>query len=248
MNRSTRSDQNHQLRKLIDKAENIVFLGGAGVSTESNIPDFRSESGLYATKKKYGVSPETILSHTYFMNHMDRFFDFYRESIIHKEAKPNEAHRALARLEDSGKLKALITQNIDGLHQQAGSIRVLELHGSIHRNACMNCGASYTLDSITASEGIPLCVDCDYPIKPEVTLYEEGLNERVLSESIEAVREADLMIVGGTSLKVNPAAGLIRYFSGSALVIINREETPYDHMADLIIRDTIGAVLGGVVD
>lgn len=230
-----------KLKAMIEDASNIVFFGGAGVSTESGIPDFRSQDGLYA--QKYAYPPETMLSHSFFMNHTKAFFDFYRDKMLYLDAKPNKAHLALAGLEEAGKLKAIITQNIDGLHQMAGSQRVLELHGSVHRNYCMDCRKFYAIEVITESQGVPGC-SCGGIIKPDVVLYEEGLDAHTLEEAVSYIAKADVLLVGGTSLKVYPAAGLIRYYTGNKLVLINKSETPYDHEADLVIHDSIGAVLG----
>ncbi len=230
-----------KLKAMIEDASNIVFFGGAGVSTESGIPDFRSQDGLYA--QKYAYPPETMLSHSFFMNHTKAFFDFYRDKMLYLDAKPNKAHLALAGLEEAGKLKAIITQNIDGLHQMAGSQRVLELHGSVHRNYCMDCRKFYGIEAITESQGVPGC-SCGGIIKPDVVLYEEGLDAHTLEEAVSYIAKADVLLVGGTSLKVYPAAGLIRYYTGNKLVLINKSETPYDHEADLVIHDSIGAVLG----
>jgi NAD-dependent deacetylase len=232
-----------KLKSIIANSSNIVFFGGAGVSTESNIPDFRSESGIYQTKSKYGYSPEYMLSHSYFMDHTDEFYDFYRSQMIYKEAKPNPAHIALARLEEEGKLKAVITQNIDGLHQLAGSRNVLELHGSVQRNYCMKCNKGFNLDYMLNACNTPKCDVCSGIVKPDVVLYEEMLNDKILSEAVGAISKADVMIVGGTSLAVYPAAGLIEYYNGDKLVLINLSATPYDNRADLIIRESIGKVL-----
>lgn len=241
-------DKIEELKKIIKDSSNIVFFGGAGVSTESNIPDFRSESGLYKTKNNYSYPPEVMLSHSFFRNHPEDFFEFYRKKMIFKEAKPNAAHYALAELEKMGKLKAIITQNIDGLHQMAGSQNVLELHGSVHRNYCLSCGKHYGLDYILNTESsIPKCDSCGGIVRPDVVLYEEGLDNEVLDKSVRCIRAADVLIVGGTSLVVYPAAGLIRYFSGSKLVLINRDKTSYDKDADLVINDSIGKVLKGVI-
>ncbi len=229
-----------RLKVLTDKSERIVFFGGAGVSTESGIPDFRSVDGLYHQKYKY--PPEWILSHGFFMEYTKEFYDFYRDKMIVSDVQPNKAHYKLAELERRGKLTAVITQNIDGLHQLAGSKKVLELHGSIHRNYCMSCSKSYPLEYIASSQGIPTCV-CGGTIKPDVVLYEEGLDSGVISESITQIRNADLLIIGGTSLAVYPAAGLIDYFSGEDIVLINRDATQRDRIATLIIRDRIGEVL-----
>lgn len=232
-----------QLKEWIQESQYIVFFGGAGVSTESKIPDFRSEDGLYRQKYKY--PPETIISHSFYMKNTEEFYRFYKDRMIYKEAVPNDAHRTLAKLEQEGKVKAVITQNIDGLHQMAGSREVLELHGSVHRNYCTRCGQFYDLDYITNSEGVPRCT-CGGTVKPDVVLYEEGLDDTVLRRSIENISKADLLIVGGTSLAVYPAAGLIDYYRGKKLVLINRSATPRDSQADLIINDSIGQVLGAV--
>ncbi len=232
-----------QLKEWIQESQYIVFFGGAGVSTESKIPDFRSEDGLYHQKYKY--PPETIISYSFYMKNTEEFYRFYKDRMIYKEAVPNDAHRALAKLEQEGKVKAVITQNIDGLHQMAGSREVLELHGSVHRNYCTRCGQFYDLDYITNSEGVPRCT-CGGTVKPDVVLYEEGLDDTVLRRSIEHISKADLLIVGGTSLSVYPAAGLIDYYRGKKLVLINRSATPRDSQADLIINDSIGQVLGAV--
>ena len=231
------------LKKWLDESSNIVFFGGAGVSTESHIPDFRSTDGLY--NQQYDYPPETILSHTFYLRKTEEFYRFYRNKMLFPEVKPNRAHLALARLEQEGKVRAVITQNIDGLHQAAGSREVLELHGSVHRNYCTRCGQFYDLDYITNSEGVPRCT-CGGTVKPDVVLYEEGLDDTVLRRSIENISKADLLIVGGTSLAVYPAAGLIDYYRGKKLVLINRSATPRDSQADLIINDSIGQVLGAV--
>lgn len=233
-----------ELQKLIDTHNNIVFFGGAGVSTESGIPDFRSVDGLY--HQKYDVPPETILSHSYFLRYPEQFFKFYRDKMLPVGAKPNAAHKKLAELEAAGKLKAVVTQNIDGLHQAAGSKVVYELHGSTHRNYCMKCGAGYDAAYIRKSSGIPKCEKCGGMIKPDVVLYEESLNEKVLDGAIRAIAVADLLIVGGTSLAVYPAAGLLQYFQGDALVLINKGATPMDSNADLLIQQPIGQVLGSI--
>lgn len=233
-----------ELQKLIDTHNNIVFFGGAGVSTESGIPDFRSVDGLY--HQKYDVPPETILSHSYFLRYPEQFFKFYRDKMLPVGAKPNAAHKKLAELEAAGKLKAVVTQNIDGLHQAAGSKVVYELHGSTHRNYCMKCGAGYDAAYIRKNSGIPKCEKCGGMIKPDVVLYEESLNEKVLDGAIRAIAAADLLIVGGTSLAVYPAAGLLQYFQGDALVLINKGATPMDSNADLLIQQPIGQVLGSI--
>ena len=227
------------LKTWIEASDNIVFFGGAGVSTESGIPDFRSVDGLYHQQFEY--PPETILSHTFFYQHPDYFYRFYRQKMLPLEAQPNAAHKKLAELEQAGKLRTVITQNIDGLHQKAGSRNVLELHGSIWRNYCTRCGKFYPPEFIRDCAGVPRC-DCGGVVKPDVVLYEEGLSEDVLHRAVHAISEADVLIVGGTSLTVYPAAGLIRYYRGSKLVLINRDETPYDTAADLVLRDPIGQV------
>ena len=234
-----------QLKEWIDGSDNIVFFGGAGVSTESGIPDFRSVDGLYNQQYKY--PPETIISHSFYMRNPEEFYRFYKDRMIFKPARPNEAHKALARLEAGGKLKAVITQNIDGLHQMAGSSQVLELHGSVHRNYCTRCGQFYDLDYVIKSDGVPKC-SCGGVIKPDVVLYEEGLDNRTLQKAVDYIRNADMLIIGGTSLVVYPAAGLIDYYRGSKLVLINKEATSRDSQADLALNDSIGQVLGTVVD
>ncbi len=235
-----------RLKKIIDESSNIVFFGGAGVSTESGVPDFRSESGLYHAKQKYGHSPETMLSHTFYVNHPEAFYQYYKENLIHPEARPNAAHRALANLEEMGKLLAVITQNIDGLHQKAGSRTVYEVHGSVLRNYCESChkfyDVNYIMDESHCKDGVPYCT-CGGRIKPDVVLYEEALDQRVLGAAVDAIERADCMIVGGTSLVVYPAAGLINYFHGKHLVLINKSATPYDSKADLVINDAIGKVM-----
>ena len=230
-----------QLQQKINAAHRIVFFGGAGVSTESGIPDFRSQDGLY--HQQYDVPPETILSRTYFDRHPAEFYRFYRNKMICLTAKPNAAHKKLAELEQAGRLLAVVTQNIDGLHQMAGSRNVLELHGSVHRNICRSCGAVYDAEWVMMTNGIPHCDKCGGMVKPDVVLYEESLSEDVLTRSISAIASADLLIVGGTSLVVYPAAVLLRYFQGDSLVLINRDATQMDKMADLCIRDAIGAVM-----
>ena len=236
-----------RLKKIIDGSDNIVFFGGAGVSTESNIPDFRSEKGLYKAQTEYGRSPEEMLSHSFFVNHMETFFDYYKKNLIYTDAKPNKAHRALARLEAQGKLKAIVTQNIDGLHQKAGNKKVYELHGSTLRNYCMKCHQFYDLDYIMdeyhCKGGVPICPVCGGIIKPDVVLYEEMLDEDTIDKAVSAISKADTLIIGGTSLVVYPAAGFVRYFRGSHLVLINKQETPYDSHADLVIHDSIGKVM-----
>ncbi|HNZ77625.1 MAG TPA: NAD-dependent protein deacylase [Bacilli bacterium] len=235
------------LHEIVKNSNNIVFFGGAGVSTESNIPDFRSDKGLYASSygnKKY--SPEEIISHHFFFSNPDVFFAFYREKLLFPHAKPNPAHQVLSKWEAEGKLKAIITQNIDNLHQQAGSKEVLELHGSVFRNYCTKCGKFFTLDEILKQERIPVCDVCGQVIKPDVVLFEEGLNHEVLQKAVNYIMEAEVLIVGGTSLTVYPAAGLIKYFRGNKLVIINKDVTPYDRYADLVIHAPVGEVLSQV--
>ncbi len=221
----------------VRESENIVFFGGAGVSTESGIPDFRSEDGLY--RQTYRYPPETMVSHSFFQRRTEEFYHFYRDRMVYPDARPNLTHKKLAQLEEQGKLKAVITQNIDGLHQMAGSRKVLELHGSIHRNYCMRCGRFYPLSAVMECDGIPRC-DCGGVIKPDVVLYEEGLNQEILEESVRLISEADMLIVGGTSLSVYPAAGLIRYYRGSRLALINKSATPYDREADILIQAGLG--------
>lgn len=231
------------LQEMIQDSQRIVFFGGAGVSTESGIPDFRSVDGLY--HQQYDDPPEEILSHSFFLNRPSDFFRFYRDKMLPLEAKPNAAHRKLAELEQSGRLTAVITQNIDGLHQAAGSQCVLELHGSIHRNYCMGCGKFYPPEYIRDSKGVPLC-SCGERIKPDVVLYEEGLDEDMLAAAVHHLRKADMLIVAGTSLTVYPAAGLIHYFRGRHLALINRDATPMDHLAHLVIHRKVGEVLSEV--
>ena len=231
------------LQRMIDTHENIVFFGGAGVSTESGIPDFRSVDGLY--HQKYDVPPETILSHSYFLRYPEKFYAFYRDKMLPVGAKPNAAHKKLAELEAAGKLKAIVTQNIDGLHQAAGSKVVYELHGSTHRNYCMKCGRFYDFAHMKASTGVPRC-ECGGIIKPDVVLYEEGLDNQTINEAVKAISEAQILIIGGTSLAVYPAAGLIDYFRGEHLVVINKSPTPRDRYADLLIQEPIGQVFAQI--
>ena len=233
-----------ELQKVIDESNNIVFFGGAGVSTESGIPDFRSVDGLY--NQKYKFPPETILSHTFFMNRTEDFYDFYRDKMICLSAKPNKAHIALAKLEQQGKLKAVVTQNIDGLHQLAGSKNVFELHGSVHRNYCMNCHKFYDITAITESKGIPKC-SCGGIIKPDVVLYEEGLDDETVRNAIRYIANAEVLIVGGTSLNVYPAASFLDYFRGKTIILLNKSKTSFDSRADIVIHDPIGQVLSSVV-
>lgn len=232
------------LKKWIEESNYIVFFGGAGVSTESNIPDFRSTDGLY--NQEYDYPPETILSHSFYMRKPEEFYRFYRNKMLFPDARPNRAHNAIAKLEKEGKLKAVITQNIDGLHQAAGSKEVLELHGSVLRNHCTRCGKFYGMDDILKMKGVPEC-DCGGTIKPDVVLYEEGLDNEVIERAIDHIRKADMLIIGGTSLVVYPAAGLIDYYRGNKLVLINKSATSRDEQADLVINDSIGKVLGDAV-
>ena len=234
-----------QLQKIVDEYDNIVFFGGAGVSTESGIPDFRSVDGLY--NQKYDYPPETILSHTFFMRNPEEFYRFYHDKMLALSARPNAAHRKLAQLEAAGKLKAVVTQNIDGLHQAAGSKKVLELHGSVHRNYCMKCHAFYDAEYVAQFEGIPRCRECGEMIKPDVVLYEESLDQKIIQESISAISRAQVLIVGGTSLVVYPAAGLVQYFNGEKIVLINKGATGMDRNADLLIQEPIGQVLDQIV-
>ena len=231
------------LKKYVEECSSVVSFGGAGVSTESGIPDLRSTDGLY--HQEWSYPPETILSHTFFVKHTEEFYRFYRKKMICPDAKPNAAHKKLALMEEQGKLSAVVTQNIDGLHQMAGSRKVYELHGSVHRNYCQRCGAFYDAQYILNSEGIPRC-SCGGIIKPDVVLYEEGLDNQVIQGAVRAISQADMLIIGGTSLSVYPAAGLIDYFDGKYLVVINRDPTPRDRNADLLIQENIGEVLSGI--
>lgn len=231
------------LEKIIQESDSIVFFGGAGVSTESGIPDFRSVDGLY--HQKYDYPPETILSHTFWEQNPEEFYRFYRDKLIVKGAKPNAAHLRLAKLEREGRLKAVVTQNIDGLHQAAGSRRVWELHGSVLRNRCMSCGRPWPVSAVAESAGVPRCT-CGGVIKPDVVLYEESLEAQVLEGALEDIRQADLLIIGGTSLVVYPAAGLVNYYRGDRLALINKSPTPYDRKADLVLTGSIGEILGQI--
>ncbi len=232
-----------QLKKIIDESDNIVFFGGAGVSTESGIPDFRSVDGLY--NQKYDYPPETILSHTFYRNHCEEFYRFYRDKMLFTDAQPNMAHKKLAQWEKEGKLKAVITQNIDGLHQKAGSKEVLELHGSVLRNYCETCGKFYGVDYIQNSKGVPKC-ECGGSVKPDVVLYEEGLSQQTLQKAVYYISKADVLIIGGTSLAVYPAAGLIDYYGGDKLVLVNKTPTPRDKQADLVVYGSIGEIFGAL--
>ena len=233
-----------ELKKMIAESNNIVFFGGAGVSTESGIPDFRSVDGLY--HQKYDYPPETILSHTFYRRHTDEFYRYYKDKMLCLDAKPNAAHLALAKWEQEGKLKAIVTQNIDGLHQAAGSKRVYELHGSVLRNYCEDCGKFYDVNYVKDAEGVPKC-SCGGIIKPDVVLYEEGLDDSTIRGAVKAISEADMLIIGGTSLVVYPAAGLIDYYNGSKLVVINKSSTGRDEQADLVIQGSIGEVFTQVL-
>lgn len=241
-------DNIEKLKELIDSHNNIVFFGGAGVSTESNIPDFRSASGLFNEKLNKNFTPEQLVSHTFFMRYPEDFFKFYKDKLIYKDAKPNKAHLSLVKLENMGKLNAIITQNIDGLHQMAGSQNVLELHGSVHRNHCTKCGKFFDLQQMLDLEGIiPYCDVCGSIVKPDVVLYEEPLDNKVVNHTVNALLNADLLIIGGTSLAVYPAASFIDYFNGDSIVLINKSSTGYDSKASLLINDSIGKVLSQAV-
>ena len=228
------------LKSWVENSSNVVFFGGAGVSTESNVPDFRSEDGLY--RMKYDYPPETIISHSFYVSNTKEFYRFYKDRMLYPEAKPNPAHQALAKLEAEGHLKAVITQNIDGLHQAAGSREVLELHGSVHRNYCSRCGKFYDMNYILEQDGIPYCT-CGGVIKPDVVLYEESLDNDVISKAVRYISNAEVLIIGGTSLLVYPAAGFVNYYRGNKLVLINKSSTPMDHQADLVINQPIGQVM-----
>lgn len=240
-------DHKEKLASWIKESRNIVFFGGAGISTESGIPDFRSAAGIYQMEKQSPYSPEEILSRSFFNRHPEVFFDFYKTKMIHTEARPNSAHNLLAKLEQSGQLSAIVTQNIDGLHQMAGNKKVLELHGSIHRNYCMDCDRFHSLDEVMNSpEIVPNCNVCGGIVKPDVVLYGENLDDSVIRDSVTAIAEADLLLIGGTSLTVQPAAHFVTYFQGKHTVLLNASSTAYDHQADLIITEPIGVVLGEV--
>lgn len=237
-------EQIQEFLKEVKESNNIVFFGGAGVSTESGIPDFRSVDGLY--HQQYDYPPETILSHSFYMTNTEEFYRFYRNKMLCLTAKPNRAHKKLAELEAAGKLKAVITQNIDGLHQAAGSRRVLELHGSVHRNYCTHCGKLFDAQYVLNCEGVPKCDECGHEVKPDVVLYEEGLDQQTLDDAVSYISHADMLIIGGTSLAVYPAAGLINYYRGHKLVLINKSTTPMDARADILISGSIGDVLGQI--
>lgn len=237
-------DQIAKLKEIVDNSDNIVFFGGAGVSTESGIPDFRSVDGLY--NQKYDYPPETILSHTFYRSRPEEFFRFYKDKMLCLTAKPNAAHRKLAQWEKEGKLKAVITQNIDGLHQAAGSKEVLELHGSVLRNYCERCGEFHDAEYMLNAPAVPVCSKCGGPVKPDVVLYEEGLDQNTLNRAVQYIREADVLIIGGTSLVVYPAAGLIDYYKGNKLVVINKTPTGRDSMADLVVQGSIGEIFSAL--
>ncbi len=237
-----------KLSNILRESNNIVFFGGAGVSTESDIPDFRSSNGLFNEKLNITFTPEQLVSHTFYTKYPEEFFKFYKSKLIYPEAKPNNGHLALAKLEEIGKLKAIVTQNIDGLHQMAGSKNVFELHGSIHRNYCVKCHEFYDEKFILSSDGVPTCTKCGGSVKPDVVLYEEGLDDSVIRGAINAISKADTLIIGGTSLVVYPAAGLIDYFKGNNLILINKSSTSADSKANLVINDSIGKVLSEAVN
>ncbi|MBE6070492.1 MAG: NAD-dependent protein deacylase [Clostridium butyricum] len=237
-----------KLTQILKESTSIVFFGGAGMSTESGIPDFRSSTGLFNEKLNITFTPEQLVSHTFFMRYPEEFFNFYKDKLIYPNAKPNSGHLALAKLEEMGKLKAIVTQNIDGLHQAAGSKNVFELHGSVLRNYCMKCHAFYDEKFILESNGIPTCPKCEGKVKPDVVLYEEGLDENTIQGAIKAISKADTLIIGGTSLVVYPAAGLINYFKGKNLILINKSTTSADSKANLVIHDSIGKILSQSVN
>lgn len=242
------NEKTQQLVQVLRESFQIVFFGGAGVSTASQIPDFRSSNGLYSQKLNRNFTPEQAVSHSFFERYPDEFFDFYKTHLVYPEAKPNDCHKALAKLEEMGKLKAVVTQNIDGLHQAAGSKVVYELHGSVHRNYCMKCHAFYDADYVIKAVGVPICEKCGGVVKPDVVLYEEGLDDDVVTGAIKAIAKADTLIIGGTSLIVYPAASLIQYFRGKHLVLINKSTTPADEKADLVIHEDIAKVLYEAVE
>lgn len=237
-----------QLTEIIRESDNIVFFGGAGVSTASGIPDFRSSHGLFNEKLNITFTPEQLVSYSFYIRYPKEFFNFYKAKLIYPEAKPNYAHIALAKLEKKGKLKAVITQNIDGLHQMAGSKNVFELHGSVHRNYCVQCRAFYAADFILNSSDVPICIKCGGKVKPDVVLYEEGLDDNIINGAVRAIEQADTLIIGGTSLVVYPAAGLINYFKGKHLILINKSSTSADNIANLVINDSIDKVLSEVIN
>lgn len=236
-----------KLKEMVNQSENIVFFGGAGVSTESGIPDFRSQNGIYNAVTKYGYSPETILSHSFYMRNKEVFFDYFKNNLLFLDAKPNKAHITLAKLEDMGKLKAVITQNIDNLHQMAGSKNVIELHGTLLKNYCTKCKKTFDIQYVIKDNGIIVCDKCGGIVRPDVVLYEEGLDELVIDKAIRYISNADMLIIGGTSLEVYPAAGFINYYKGDKLVLINKSKTSMDARGDLVIHDSIGRVLGALI-
>lgn len=236
-----------RLKEWIMQCDNIVFFGGAGVSTESGIPDFRSENGIFSAVSEYGYRPEIILSHSFFVAHPDIFFQYYKKNLLYPDAQPNDCHKALAKLEEMGKCKAVITQNIDNLHQKGGSRTVLELHGTLYRNYCLRCGKEFSLEYVTKEEGITRCDACGGIVRPDVVLYEEGLNQQIMEDALRYIAQAEMLIVGGTSLNVYPAAGLLQYFRGTHLVVINKSSTNVDKKADLVIAENIGEVFRKVV-
>ena len=237
-----------KLANILKDSGNIVFFGGAGVSTASDIPDFRSSDGLYSKKFNRQYSPEEVVSHSFLMQHPEEFYDFYKKNLVYPDAKPNECHLALAKLEQMGKLKAIVTQNIDGLHQMAGSKIVYELHGSVHRNYCTKCGRRYDAQYVLDAPGEPLCESCQGKVRPDVILYEEGLDSKVINAAVAAIAQADTLIIGGTSLVVYPAAGLVHYFQGKHLVLINKSSTSADSSADLLIQNDIAKVMKEAVE
>ncbi len=245
-------DEMQQLKEAVASSSRIVFFGGAGVSTESGIPDFRSADGLYSAKKQFGAPPEELLSGPFFRANPAVFYQYYRGNLVHQDAQPNDAHKALARLEQAGKLAAVVTQNIDGLHQMAGSHNVLELHGSVRRNYCVRCGKrvtlEYMLDTAHDADGAPACDSCGGLVRPDVVLYGETLDDATVQKAVEAIESADMLIVGGTSLVVYPAAGMVGCFAGGTLALVNKSATGYDSRADIVIHDSIGKVLAAVVD
>lgn len=240
-------DKIEKLSEILKNSDNIVFFGGAGISTASGIPDFRSSSGLYSKKLNRNFTPEQAVSHTFFVRYPEEFYDFYKKNLIYPDALPNACHKALARLEQMGKLKAVVTQNIDGLHQAAGSKIVYELHGSVHRNYCLKCHSFYDAAYVLKASGVPKCDKCGGTVKPDVVLYEEGLDSDVINGAVRAIRQADTLTIGGTSLVVYPAAGLIDYFNGDNLILINKSETSADSRADLVINDDIADVMDKAV-
>lgn len=240
-------DNIQKLKKWVEESNNIVFFGGAGVSTESGIPDFRGEAGIYQTISEYGINPETILSHTFFENNKEVFFDYCKKHLVFPDAKPNAAHYGLAELERQGKLKAVITQNIDNLHQAAGSKNVLELHGTLYKNYCIKCGKKFDIDYVLNSDGVPKCDKCGGVVRPDVVLYEESLNMDVMQKAVNYIASCDMLIIGGTSLAVYPAAGLINYYNGNKLVLINKSTTNLDNRADLALHMNIGEVFSKIM-